>query len=92
MPLCIPHNVKIIIIVIIHKAINSNLEIQHKDNLIQPSDRHKDKNTFLISYARTNTFKFSFVPSGIRTWNGLPEETRKTTTLSTFKTLIKVQD
>ena len=68
-------------VVIIHKAINSNLEIQHKDNLIQPSDRHKDKNTFLIPYARTNSYKFSFFPSGIRAWNGLPEETRKTNTL-----------
>ena len=79
-------------VVIIHKAINSNLEIQHKDNLIQPSDRHKDKNTFLIPYARTNTYKFSFFPSGIRAWNGLPEESRKTNTLSTFKSLIKMQD
>ena len=33
-------------LVIIHKALNSNLEIQHKSNLIQYSDRHKDKNNY----------------------------------------------
>ena len=38
------------------------------------------------------TYKFSFFPSGIRAWNGLPEESRKTNTLSTFKSLIKMQD
>ena len=79
-------------VVIIHKVINSNLKIQHKDNLIQPSDRHKDKNTFLIPYARTNTYKLSFFPSGIWTWIGLPDQTRRTKTLSTLKIQIKIKD
>ena len=41
-------------------GINSKFETQQKDYLIQPSDRHGDKNTFFcIPYARTNTCKFS---------------------------------
>ena len=73
--------------VIIHKTLNHNLQIQ-KDNLIKYSERHKDKNTFLVPYARTNTYKNSFFPSAIRTWNGLPEIARKTTELTEFKSLI----
>ena len=36
--------------------------------------------------------KYSFFPSGIRAWNGLPDQTRKTNNLTSFKTLIKLQD
>jgi hypothetical protein len=79
-------------VVIIHKALNSNLEIEPDKNLLQPSDKYRDKNTFLIPYARTNAYKYSFFPSGIRAWNGLPDQTRKTNNLTSFKTLIKMQD
>jgi hypothetical protein len=79
-------------VVIIHKALNSNLEIEPNKNLMQCSEKHKDKNTFFVPYARTNSFKYSFFPSGIRAWNGLPEQTRKTCNLTSFKTLIKMQD
>ena len=75
-------------VVIIQKALNSNLEIEPNKNLLQPSD----KNTFFIPYARTNAYKYSFFPSGIRAWNGLPDQTRKTNNLTSFKTLIKLQD
>ena len=30
------------------------------------SDKYRDKNTFFIPYARTNAYKYSFFPSGIR--------------------------
>ena len=79
-------------VVIIHKALNSNLEIEPNKNLLQPSDKYRDKNTFFIPYARTNAYKFSFFPSGIRAWNGLPDQTRKTNNLTSFKTFIKLQD
>ena len=78
-------------VLIIYKALNDNLEIKH-NSLISSSERHRSKNTFLIPYARTNSYKFSFFPSGIRAWNGLPEQTRKTNTLTSFKTLINIQD
>ena len=77
-------------VIIIHKTLISYFEIQHRNNLIQYSDTHRDKNTFLIPYARTNrpTYKFSFFPSGIRA----PEQTRKTNNLTSFRDLIKMQD
>ena len=43
-------------VIIIHKALNHNLEIEPKKNLLQCSDKHKDKNTFFIPYARTNAY------------------------------------
>ena len=55
-------------VVIIHKALNSNLEIEINKCLLQPSDKYRDKNTFFIPYARTNAYKYSFFPSGIRAW------------------------
>ena len=73
--------------VILHKTLNHNLQIQ-KDNLIKYSERHKDENAFLVPYARTKTCKNSFFPSAIRTWNGLPEISSKTTELTEFKSLI----
>ena len=79
-------------VAIIHKALHSNLEIEPNKNLFQPSDKYRDKNTFFIPYARTNAYKYSFFPSGIRAWNGLPDQTRKTNNLTSFKTLIKMQD
>ena len=75
-------------VVIIHKALNSNLEVEPNKNLLQPSDKYRDKNTFFIPYARTNAYKYSFFPSG-RAWNGLPDQTRKTNILSyTLQTLL----
>ena len=73
-------------VIIVHKALNHNLEIEPKKNLLQCSDKHRDKNTFFINYARTNADKYSFFPSGIRAWNGLPEQARKTNNLTSFKT------
>ena len=35
---------------------------------------------------------YLFSSSGIRAWNGLPEQTRKTNNLTSFKALIKMQD
>jgi transcription initiation factor IIE alpha subunit len=53
-------------VIIIQKALNHNLGIEPKQNLLQCSDKHRDKNTFFIPYARTNAYKYSFFPSGIR--------------------------
>ena len=78
-------------VIIIHKALNHNLEIEQKKKLLLCSDKHRDKNTFFITYVRTNANKYSLFPSGIRTWNGLPEQTRKTNNLTSFKN-IKKQD
>ena len=78
-------------VAIIHKTLNHNLQIQHH-NLIKYSQRHKDRNTFLIPYARTNVYKNSFFPSAIRAWNGLPELARKTNDLAEFKSLINMKD
>jgi hypothetical protein len=69
-------------VIIIHKALNHNLEIQPNKNLFQCSDKHRDRNTFFIPYARTNAYKYSFFLSGIRAWNGLPEQARKTNNLA----------
>jgi hypothetical protein len=74
-------------VVIIHKALNSNLKIKPNKNLLQPSDKYRDKNSFFIPDA----YKYSFFPSGIRAWNGLPDQIRKTNNLTSFKTLIKLQ-
>ena len=71
---------------------HSVIEIKPNKNLLQPSNKLRDKNTFFIPYAKTNAYTFSFFPSGIREWNGLPEQTRKTNNLTAFKTLIKMQD
>ena len=79
-------------VIIIHKALNHNLEIEPKKNLLQCSDKHRDKNTFFIPYARTNAYKYSFFPSSIRAWNGLPEQARKTNNLTSFKTLAGMRD
>ena len=78
-------------VVIIHKTLNHNLQIQ-KQNLIKYSERHKDKGTFLVPYARTNLYKYSFFPSAIRAWNGLPELARKTSDLAEFKSLVNMHD
>ena len=57
---------------IIHKARNSNFEIETKKNLLQCSDKHRDKNTFLvITYARTNAYYISSFP---QVAFGLPEK------------------
>ena len=45
-------------VIIIQKALNHNLEIEPKKNLFQCSDRHREKNTFFIPYARTNAYKY----------------------------------
>jgi hypothetical protein len=78
-------------VAIIHKTLNHNLQVQNH-SLIKYSERHKDKSTFLIPYARTNTYKNSFFPSAIRAWNGLPELARKTNELAQFKSLISMSD
>ena len=62
-------------VVIIHKALNSNLEIEPNKNLLQCSDRQKNRDTFFVPYARTNAYKYSFFSSDIQAWNGLPEQT-----------------
>ena len=44
-----------------------------------------------ISYARTDTYKGSFFPSGIRLWNALPPEATGAKSLDTFKSgLVRV--
>jgi hypothetical protein len=73
-------------VVIIYKALN--FEIEPNKNLLQLSDKYRDKNTFFIPYERTNGYKYSFFPSGIRAWNGLLDQIRKTNNLTSFKTLI----
>ena len=78
-------------VIIMHKALNHNLEIEPNRNLLQCSDRHRDKNTFFVPWARTNAYKYSFFPSGIQEWNGLPEQARKTNNLTSFKTLVGMQ-
>ena len=35
-------------VVIIHKALNSNLEIEPNENLLQPSDKYRDKTLSLF--------------------------------------------
>ena len=79
-------------VIIIHKALNYNLEIEPNKNLLQCSDKHRDKNTFFIPYASTNAYTCSSLPSGIRAWNGLPEQARKINNLTSFKTLVGIQD
>ena len=41
-------------VVIIHKALNSNLEIQPNKNMLQLSHTQNDTDTFFVHYARTN--------------------------------------
>ena len=76
-------------VIIIHKALNHNLEIEPKKNLLQCSDKHRDKNTFFMPYVRTNAYKYSLFPSGIRACN---EQARKTIKLISFKTLVGMRD
>ena len=75
-------------VIIIHKGQNYNLEIEPNKNLLQCSNKHRDRSTFFIPYATTNANKYSFFPSSIRAWNGLPEQARKTNNLTSFKTLV----
>ena len=40
---------------------------------------------YLVPYARTQTYQYSFFPSTIRLWNHLPEEVIAAPTLDTFR-------
>ena len=43
-------------VIIMHKALNHNLEIEPNKNMLQCSDKQRDKNTFFIPYARTKAY------------------------------------
>ena len=40
---------------------------------------------FLVPYARTQVYQYSFFPDGIRIWNSLPTSTMACSSLATFK-------
>ena len=79
-------------VITIQTALNYNLEIEPNKNMLRCSDKHIDKGIFFIPYARTNAYKYSFFPSDIRARNGLPEQARITSNLTSFKTLVGMRD
>ena len=58
---------------LLKKGLDNNA-ILSLDELSKPArkTRHMHNRYYTTSYARTNIFKFSFVPSTIRDWNNLP--------------------
>ena len=58
---------------LLKKGLDNNA-ILPLDELSKPArkTRHMQNRYYTTSYARTNIFKFSFVPSTIRDWNNLP--------------------
>ena len=53
------------------------------------SFRHSDKLTLKMRYARRNVLKFSFFHRVVGTWNSLPLSIRETTSVNSFKALVK---
>ena len=60
---------------------------------IKHTDRHsyntKNKEDFVLPKPRTNQLKWSFKYSAILTWNLLPLDIRKSTSLNTLKRFLK---
>ena len=58
--------------------------------LFQQYSRHSRRSqaVFILPYCRTDGYKFSFVPTCIKIWNGLPPQVRDSRSLNSFKTSI----
>lgn len=54
----------------------------------QPEDDTRDSNLFIVRFARTATYKQSFLVSATREWNDLPRYLRDMDSLSGFKTAL----
>ena len=67
-----------------YKALNGYIDIDMSDTARYPL-REKDSLTLKKSYARTNTFKFSFFNRIVDMWNSLPFYVRSASGISSFK-------
>ena len=50
--------------------------------------RQSHERNFLVPYARTDVYKYSFFPNVISLWNKLPETIKEIQSLDTFKSRI----
>ena len=50
--------------------------------------RQSHERNFLVSYARTDVYKYSFFPNVFSLWNKLPETIKEIQSLDTFKSRI----
>ena len=50
--------------------------------------RQSHERNFLVLYARTDVYKYSFFPNVISLWNKLPETIKEIQSLDTFKSRI----
>lgn len=74
--------------VMMYKVQNDMISIPQ--TLFQQYSRHSRRSqaVFILPYCRTDGYKFSFVPTCIKIWNGLPPQVRDSRSLNSFKTSI----
>ena len=74
---------------LLKKGLDNNA-ILSLDELSKPArkTRHMHNRYYTTSYARTNIFKFSFVPSTIRDWNNLPHNVLEIADDAKFRKLL----
>ena len=76
--------------IMMHRIVNHQVAINPEEYLTPstaPSRGHTNK--YLLPYARTQVFKYSFFPSAIKIWNAIPEEVINQETIEAFKRSIQ---
>jgi hypothetical protein len=75
-----------------YRIVNNQVAIDPSILLTPASNQNRGhSNRFILPYARTQPYKYSFFPSAVKIWNKLPEDIINKPTLEAFKSaLLKV--
>ncbi|KAH3821396.1 hypothetical protein DPMN_123160 [Dreissena polymorpha] len=62
-------------VVMMYRIVNNLVDIDSRSVLI-PAGVHTrgHANRFIVPFTTVNAYQYSFFPTGIRLWNGLPEQ------------------
>ena len=71
---------------LVYKARNKMCHIPTEDLIPNNSKvTRRSRDGYMVPRSRTNAHLFSFYPSAIRLWNGLPNEIQSSSTIKSFK-------
>ncbi|KAH3883006.1 hypothetical protein DPMN_006954 [Dreissena polymorpha] len=73
----------------IYRIINNLVDINARSVLI-PAGVHTrgHANCYIVPLTTVNAYQFSFFPTGIRLWNGLPEQVVTSMSIDVFKAMM----
>lgn len=74
-----------------YKIVNGLVDLQPQDGTLKPNPRPSrgQPGKILVPYTRTDTFRHSFFPSAIRTWNAIPPSAFSADSPEAFKRCVE---